>query len=154
MYIAVALVILLVDQILKYIVRLNFNLGETIPVIEDVFHLTYVQNTGAAFGILAEHRLFFIVFSVLVIVAMPVFLRRLLDIKGRNRLFSLCLGLILGGAAGNLIDRIVFGYVIDYLDFRIWPVFNLADSAIVVGSLLLFFVVWKAGDIDEGEQEI
>lgn len=154
MYLTVAMAVLFLDQLIKYLIRLKFYPGESIPVIRDIFHLTYVQNTGAAFGILAERRLFFIIFSLLVIIALPLFLRRLLEIEARNYLFSLSLGLIIGGAAGNLADRIIFGYVIDFLDFRIWPVFNMADSAIVVGSLLLFIVVWKAGEADERKQEV
>ena len=104
-----------------------------------VFHLTYVQNTGAAFGFLRGKTLFFIVVAVLVL-GFIIFLAPRLSRE--KPLLGLVFGLLLGGALGNLIDRIRFGYVIDFLDFRVWPVFNIADMAIVVGVCFLIWEIW------------
>ncbi len=117
---------------------------DTHPVIPHVFHLTLVHNTGAAFGFLRGGAFFLILTTLVCIVMMMALLksRRLL-----NKFFGfaeidgwLCcsFGLILGGAVGNLIDRFCYSYVIDFLDFRVWPVFNVADSAITVGGIILF----------------
>lgn len=127
------------DQLIKTLIRSNFLLYQSIPVVSDVFHLTYVQNTGAGFGILAGRQNLFIIIAALIITALLVYKYRSTD----NRLLDLALGLIIGGALGNVIDRICLGYVVDYLDFRIWPVFNLADSMIVIGSGIFIFYFWK-----------
>ena len=140
----IAVIILAVDQITKYIIRVNFDYGESIPIIEDIFHLTYVTNPGGAFGIFQDLTIFFIVSSVVIIVAFPFILKNIPELDSENILYKLSLGLIIGGAAGNLIDRVFFGYVIDFFDFQIWPVFNVADSAVVVGCFILFFMVWRA----------
>ncbi|WP_041607658.1 signal peptidase II [Halobacteroides halobius] len=124
------LVTLVLDQLTKYLVVKNFTLYQSIPIIKDVFHLTYVQNRGAAFGILQNQVTFFIVISIVVIGLLIYFYHELPLDNFWNRF---ALGLALGGTIGNLIDRVRVGYVIDFLDFRIWPVFNIADSAIVVG---------------------
>ncbi|CEP69486.1 Peptidase A8, signal peptidase II [Moorella glycerini] len=123
-----------IDQLSKYIIRANFRPNESLPVINSVFHLTYVNNPGAAFGLLAYKTPVFIGVTLLVAVIILVAYRFLPP--GRI-LLRLALALMLGGALGNLIDRLRFGYVVDFLDFRIWPVFNLADMAIVSGVILL-----------------
>jgi signal peptidase II len=122
--------IVLGDQCLKHFVRSMMMPGQSIPVIPDFFYLTYVLNPGAAFGILANHQAFFILCGILILIAAVFFLPRL---KRIPRLFSYGAVMMLAGALGNLIDRIHNGLVVDYLDFRIWPVFNLADIAIVIG---------------------
>lgn len=117
----------------------------SVPVIKGVFHLTYVENTGAAFGMLQDSTWFLALTNVLVS-AVVVYL--IWKIKPENRYVKLSLALILGGALGNLIDRVLLGYVVDFLDFRIWPVFNIADSCVVVGAMLLgYFVVVKGENI-------
>ncbi|MBI3087976.1 MAG: signal peptidase II [Candidatus Omnitrophica bacterium] len=123
-----------IDQAAKLIVRAAFVPAQSLPVIPPVFHLTYVQNTGAAFGLLQGHPEVFVILSVVVAGWM---IRELLRRRLRARLTDLALALILGGAVGNLIDRVRFGYVVDFLDFRVWPVFNVADSCISVGVGLL-----------------
>jgi signal peptidase II len=131
----VAVLVFSADQLSKLWVVRKFVPGETWAFIPNIFHLTYVRNPGAAFGILAYKTPFFIVITLLMILLI-VFSGHFLD--SRYALFRLALALQLGGAAGNLVDRLRTGYVIDFLDFRFWPVFNLADTAIVLGVILLF----------------
>ena len=128
-----ALLVIAIDQLLKIAVTRFLFLGESTPLIKDIFHLTLVQNKGAAFGILKNETYLFAVLSIIAISAIIYSLPRLAKHAVLSRI---ALALILGGAVGNLLDRIRFGYVIDFLDFRIWPVFNIADSAITVGAIL------------------
>ena len=133
--IALSSLILILDQISKFYISSALSLGQSIPVIRDIFHISLVYNTGCAFGLLKNQKIFFILLSA----AAVFYIIR--DLFSRGRLYSLsrraALGLILGGAAGNLLDRLRLGYIIDFLDFRVWPVFNLADSAITIGIFLL-----------------
>ena len=110
------------------------SLHESVPVIPGVFHLTLVHNRGAAFGILRNQLIVFIAVSLAAIAYIIAVIRR-----SPGRLQQAALSLVLAGAAGNLIDRVALGYVVDFLDFRVWPVFNVADSAICTGAGLL---VW------------
>lgn len=134
------LAVVILDQFSKYIVVENMALGESIPIIEEVFHLTYILNPGAAFGMFAHNRLFFIAIAV-VVIGIIIWARREIlaspwEVKGG------C-GLFLGGAIGNLIDRARQGLVIDFFDFRIWPVFNIADIAICIGVGLIIWNLLK-----------
>lgn len=117
------------------------------PVLQDVFHLTYLENTGAAFGILPGQRWLFIVLKVLVSIAIVYLLIRL---QNENKLFRIGLTFVLGGAVGNLIDRIRFGYVVDMFDFTLinYPVFNIADTSVIVGVILLGYYLIFLGDIN------
>lgn len=135
----IMLMVIFCDQLIKILIRSNFLLYQSIPLVSDVFHLTYVQNTGAGFGIMAGRQNFFVIIAGLIITGLLIYKYQAAD----NRLLDLALGLIIGGALGNVIDRIFLGYVVDYLDFRIWPVFNLADSMIVIGSGIFIFYFWK-----------
>lgn len=129
------------DRLTKYFIIKSLALGQSIKVLPDIFHITLVYNDGAAFGVLRNCGSFFIIFSFAVIafILLIVFRSTRLDL-----LTAVSLALILGGAAGNLIDRLKFGYVIDFLDFRIWPVFNIADSCITIGvALIAFSVIFK-----------
>ena len=135
----IMLMVTFCDQLIKALIRSNFLLYQSIPLVSDVFHLTYVQNTGAGFGIMAGRQNFFIIIAGLIITGLLIYKYQAVD----NRLLDLALGLIIGGALGNVIDRIFLGYVVDYLDFRIWPVFNLADAMIVIGSGIFIFYFWK-----------
>jgi signal peptidase II len=130
----IALTVLLIDQLSKGIVTKTMELGQSIPVIANVFHITYWRNPGAAFGILAYRTEFFIIIGTLVAVGIII---ALLKLPPGKHLLKVALAMLLGGAIGNLIDRVRIGYVIDFFDFRIWPVFNIADSAIVIGVILL-----------------
>lgn len=127
--------ILSLDQISKYLIVKKLFLHQSIPVIKGIFHLTLVYNRGAAFGILKNQIYLFVLVSVFSIFLVFSALRGC-GFK-KPSIYSLSLACILAGALGNLIDRLVFGYVIDFIDFRVWPVFNIADSAITVGAFLL-----------------
>ncbi|WP_407465624.1 signal peptidase II [Megamonas hypermegale] len=130
------LFIILLDQIIKYFVSTNMFLGQSIPVLPQIFHLTYIQNPGAAFGILENQRYLFILIAAVLIVAVIYFYKKIIQL---SKLFQVGIALLFGGAIGNMIDRIFIGRVIDYMDFRIWPVFNLADIAIVSGCAIIAF---------------
>ncbi len=132
------------DQLSKAAVQMLMCRGESIPVAPPVFYITYIMNPGAAFGLLANRTPFFIAIGVLLIVAVLVGYRR---IPEENVLLRYGLALLLGGALGNLTDRLRYGQVVDFLDFRVWPVFNIADMAIVVGvCLLLWDLIKDSGD--------
>lgn len=141
----VSLSVLVIDQITKQIVHTRFRWGESIPVIDSFFALTYVRNQGAAFGILHKAPAAFRdpFFIVVPIVALFVILFLFAKLSEKQKLTATALSLILGGAIGNLIDRIRFGFVVDFLDFHWkevyhWPAFNVADSCIVVGVSVMF----------------
>lgn len=134
------LAVVILDQFSKYIVVENMALGESIPIIEEVFHLTYILNPGAAFGMFAHNRLFFIAIAVIVI-GIIIWARR--EILASPWEVKAGCGLFLGGAIGNLIDRARQGTVIDFFDFRIWPVFNIADIAICIGVGLIIWNLLK-----------
>lgn len=138
-----ALFVLIADQISKYLVLTRMELYETIPVIPGFFHLTYILNSGASFGMLQQKTLLFILLTSLVILFMiwAVFFW-----QGLDRPVRILLGLIAGGALGNLADRIRFGAVVDFVDFRgIWPyIFNVADVAVVCGGILLAIIYMYA----------
>lgn len=134
------LAVVILDQFSKYIVVENMALGESVPIIEEVFHLTYILNPGAAFGMFAHNRLFFIAIAVIVI-GIIIWARR--EILASPWEVKAGCGLFLGGAIGNLIDRARQGLVIDFFDFRIWPVFNIADIAICIGVGLIIWNLLK-----------
>ncbi len=139
----IALSVVIADRITKLICKENLQPLGSVPIIKGVFHLTYVENTGAAFGMLQGRNWLFIPAIILVLVVLVYLLTKL---KTGSRLMKVSLALIMGGAVGNLIDRVWLGYVIDFFDFRIWPVFNVADSSIVVGAILLGYLVIIKGE--------
>ncbi len=126
--------IVALDQFTKYYIQQTMTVNMSIPVIDSVFHLTYILNPGAAFGILENQRWFFLLTAALLFFAAAVFWRRLAEETLPARLG---VGMLLGGAIGNVIDRARSGYVVDFFDFRIWPVFNIADIFIVAGVGLM-----------------
>ena len=140
---AVSLFLVLADQAVKLGIARTMRLGESIPVMSGIFHITYIENPGAAFGMLANQRWFFIIAGILVILAACVMYRRLSE---TGRLVRLGAALLLGGAVGNLIDRTRLGRVIDFLDFRVWPVFNIADIGICVGVACLIYAIMRDGE--------
>ena len=135
-----AVIVIFLDQLTKFIITNTLELNQSIPIIKNIFHLTYITNTGSVFGILKGWQLPLIFFSVAVIGAVLYYLS---EIKEKETFLQLFAGFIIGAAAGNLIDRVVFGHVIDFLDFRIWPVFNIADSFITVSVIFLVVYFWK-----------
>lgn len=132
-----ALLVLVLDQLSKYYVVTHFRLYESVPVIENVFHWTYILNPGAAFGLMAGSRWIFVAIAAAVLVGI-YWLRK--DIMEGGWWIQYGTALFAGGAIGNLIDRARQGLVIDFFDFRIWPIFNVADIAICVG---VGMIVWK-----------
>lgn len=140
------IVILVIDQIVKSIVRVAMTPGESIPVIDGFFHLTYVLNPGAAFGMLENQRLFFILAGLAIIGVFIYYYPRL-----RQQCSYLHYGCValLAGAVGNLIDRVRNGLVVDFFDFRIWPVFNIADIAIVLGvGSMIYAILYEMKESD------
>ena len=135
---AIVFFLILADQAIKFLVVSLMELGESIPVFAGIFHITYIENPRAAFGLFANQRLVFIVAGILVIAAACLMYRRLMSEKA---IIRWGVALLLGGAVGNLIDRLRIGGVIDFLDFRIWPVFNIADIGICVGVALLMYAL-------------
>jgi|SRR6185312_214480 len=142
--IAVTFAVVAIDQFTKMCIHTKFDLGETINLIDGYFNLTYVRNTGAAFGILGRAQPTFreIFFLSIPPIAVFIIVMFIYNLPETERLEIYALSIISGGAIGNYIDRIRFGYVIDFLDFHIknfysWPAFNAADSAIVVGVGIL-----------------
>jgi signal peptidase II len=130
--------VIAIDQIVKNLLVKALAGGEII-VIKDFFRLVYVENYGIAFGMFKNKTLFFIITQCIISVLIIYAIYRFRNISVP---VTICLSLILGGAIGNLIDRIRIGYVIDYLSFSIFPpVFNIADSAIVVGAILLSLIL-------------
>ena len=138
MPIFLSICIVVLDQVVKFHVAHEMFPGMSIPVIQDVFHITFVLNPGAAFGILAHQRSFFIVMGIVIVILGGLFSPY---IRRQCRIFRCGTALLLGGALGNLIDRVRFGHVIDFFDFRIWPVFNIADIAIVVGVAAIIYAI-------------
>lgn len=134
----IAAAVVVLDQIIKNFISNNVMTGQ-ITVIKNFFYLTYVENYGIAFGMFQNKRIFFIITTSIIACAV---LYMIYKFYRSNIMVTVCLSLILGGAIGNLIDRVRLGYVVDYLHFTIFPpVFNLADSAIVVGAFLLGAVI-------------
>ena len=103
----------------------------------------YIENPGAAFGLLANQRVFFIVITTIILLAVIYFYKQL---KGPHLLLRIALGMVVGGALGNLVDRVRMGTVTDFFDFRIWPVFNIADSAIVLGMIYISYQLLFRGE--------
>lgn len=130
----------ILDQLTKWLaVKFLMPVG-TFPIIEDVLHLTYLENEGAAFGMLKDSRWVFLVISTIAIAGIIFYFVRF---KPQNKLFQLSLAFILGGGIGNMIDRTLLGYVVDFIDFRLinFAIFNVADSFVCIGAVLLFIYV-------------
>ncbi|MHB8993591.1 MAG: signal peptidase II [Chloroflexota bacterium] len=133
-----ALAVLVADQVTKVVIRqMLLDAGTpSIPLIGGWIKLTYVENRGAAFGLLQNQSLFFIAVGILVVGGILVGHR---FVPGHKTSLAICLGMQLGGATGNLIDRMRYGHVFDFVDLTYWPVFNVADSAIVIGVAILAY---------------
>lgn len=129
-------IVTLMDQATKWWVQLTMAEGESIPVIDGIFHFTYVLNPGAAFGILENQTWFFILIALFLLLGITYIFPQIPDEQSVLRWGT---GLLSGGAVGNLVDRIRLGQVVDFFDFRIWPVFNVADIAIVCGVGLMMY---------------
>jgi signal peptidase II len=142
---ALSWAIVLLDQVTKEIVRLRMTLGESLPVVAGYFHFTYVRNTGAAWGMLPGFGILLIALSAAMLVLLILFRRHFLTDTLTHRIATGCM---VGGIAGNLIDRVRLGYVVDFLDFQ-WqghhfPAFNVADSTICIGVGLYILTQFAA----------
>ena len=146
---SIAGAIITADQVSKMYIHTHFRLHEELVIIPQFFNLTYLQNTGAAFGVFADlppsyREIFFLVMPP---IALLIILMLMRSFKENDRAGIVALSLVFGGAIGNYIDRLRFRHVIDFLDFHIaeryhWPAFNIADMAIVVGVGVLMFLEW------------
>lgn len=147
-YLTISAVVIALDQVTKSIMVSWLSLYETVAVIP-YFNLTMAHNHGAAFSFLAQaggwQRWFFITLAIVISIVLLIWLAKL---KPHAKLEAISLSLILGGAIGNVIDRIAYGYVIDFLDVYVgtshWPAFNVADSAICIGAVLLILDSFKS----------
>lgn len=139
----IALFFFLIDFFSKQIVIHTLTLNEGIPVIKNFFYLTYTQNTGAAFSILKDQRLLLLFVTIIVL----FLINQVMNKNDLSKIENLTFGMIIGGIVGNLLDRVINHYVIDFLDFRFfgyhYPIFNLADTFIVVGIILLVIINFR-----------
>ncbi len=139
----IAFFFFLIDLISKQVVVRVLSIGESIRVIDKFFYLTYVRNNGAAWGILENHRIMLLIITVMVLFLINKYINK----EKLSKLENFSYGMIIGGIVGNLFDRIVYQYVIDFLDFKIlgydYPVFNFADTFIVVGVILMIIMMIK-----------
>ncbi|MBR5001143.1 MAG: signal peptidase II [Firmicutes bacterium] len=133
------------DWLTKYWIQTSMALNDTIPVIDGIFHITYIHNYGAAFSILQGKQSFLLIVTGIAMTAILAYMviGQIRKKAAPMELWSLAL--ILAGGIGNFIDRVRFGYVVDFFDFRIWPIFNVADIAVCCGcGLLVFYVlIWE-----------
>ena len=135
----------LFDRWTKTLILEHLPEGQSLAVWPGVFHLTRVNNTGAAFGLLKHSGGFLAFVSTASVLAFSIFLFSRFLSRTRTEVFAW--GLVIAGAAGNLYDRVVYGTVIDFLDFRVWPVFNFADAGICAGAALIAFGFLKKGRV-------
>lgn len=142
MYFIIIAIVIAFDQLTKYLIQANFELNSTIPLIDGIFHITYIHNSGAAFSLFQNKTGFLIAMQLIVISIVVIYLVK--KQKKEHWCLLLSLSLIVAGGVGNLIDRAMNGYVVDFLDFRFWPIFNVADISVCVGCgllvLYMFFI--------------
>lgn len=147
---ALSLGVIVADQVTKAVIRASLHPGETWPEGWELIRIAHVHNTGAAFGILQGASTFLVVAPLIAIAAITVFL---LTLPSTSRWYALALASILGGAIGNLIDRVRLGHVTDFIDPTHYPAFNIADSAIVVGVAAIAVLSFLAPDEPEPRSE-
>lgn len=143
-YYLIAIVTVIVDQLTKWLIVKYMKLGESIPVIDGFLSITSHRNRGAAWGILEGQMAFFVIITVLVIVGIVYYMK---SFASQSKVYGWGLGLLLGGAIGNFIDRLFRGEVVDFVDTIIFgydfPIFNVADSALCIGVGLIIFQMFK-----------
>ncbi|MEX2415812.1 MAG: signal peptidase II [Paenibacillaceae bacterium] len=156
MYYLIALVVFIIDQISKRLIKTKMNLGDIHPVWGDFFIITSHRNQGAAFGILQGQQVFFLIITVVFVIGIFYYLQKTIKMGYKRVPFALCL--MLGGAIGNFLDRAIYGEVVDFLQFTfkftlfgwkvdyIYPIFNVADAAIVTGTIIILLdslISWR-----------
>jgi signal peptidase II len=136
MYYFIIIVLIVIDQAVKYFISVNMDIGDSIPVIENILHITYVYNNGAAFSILKGQTAVLLIIPAILAIAIIAFIY----LKRKSGHFTLlfALSLICGGGIGNFLDRARLGAVLDFIDFRVFPIFNVADICVCCGCGLLF----------------
>ena len=155
-YAAAAVVLTIADLFVKHIVRINMKIGQTIPVIKDVFHITYAKNTGVAFSMFADNPEIMTWLTVLLLVLLVGFI---IYTRPKNHLVLCSFALMISGGIGNLINRVTLGYVVDFFDFRLinFAIFNTADVFIVTGACLFilhtFLTADRKGEKSENKSE-
>lgn len=136
----ISIITIIIDFITKRLITTYLTKYQSIKIINKFFYLTYVQNKGIAFSMLEDNIILIIIMSLIIITILFHYIKEITQ----NKKKTICYGMILGGAFGNLIDRIAYGYVIDFLDFRIFgyhfPIFNIADTMIVIAVILLIII--------------
>jgi signal peptidase II len=136
----VAVMVVVLDQASKHLVVTRLAYGESVPILPNILSLTYVRNFGAAFGLFYRQRLLFFGAMLILVLAMLLLWKEIV-LVGRGAVGAS--GSVLGGALGNFLDRVRLGYVVDFVDVGFWPVFNVADSAIVVGTAVLAYLILR-----------
>jgi len=139
MYYGIITLLIAIDQGIKFVVASRMRLGESIPVIEDFLHITYIRNSGGAFGIMQGQTAILTLIPALLTIGFLVYIYK--KRKSEKLPYLLSLSLIAAGGIGNLIDRIRFGEVVDFIDFRVFPIFNFADICVCCGCALLLYVM-------------
>lgn len=151
--IILSIIFLLIDQVSKLLVIKSLSINNSIEVIKNFFYLTYTNNDGAAFSILTGKRIFLIVVAIAIIIILFYYIKKN---KIEKKLDILAFSLIIGGSLGNLIDRIIRGVVIDFFDVKIFdynfPIFNVADSFIVIGTFLLLITIARKDKHNENRK--
>lgn len=143
--------IIIIDQLSKYFIKTNLHLNEFVSILGKYVGFRFIQNPGMAFGIeIGVGKIFFIIFTAIASLLIFIFLLRLKDDHFWTRV---ALASILGGAVGNLIDRIVYGKVVDFVEVGPWPIFNFADVAVTIGMIILIIVVFFEKKEDDEQQE-
>lgn len=142
--ISISAIIVFIDQLVKIIIKTNMRVNTSIKIIDKFFYLTYVHNVGAAWSILSGYRYLLIILSISVLIFIYLIFIKNKELTNKE---NITYGILIGGIIGNLIDRIIYGYVIDYLDFYIfnynYPIFNIADICIVISIFTLIILTIK-----------
>jgi signal peptidase II len=153
-YYLIALVVILIDQVTKWMIVKEMYYGQSITVIENFLYITSHRNRGAAWGILQGQMWFFYLITVVVVVGLIIYIQKL---KKQDKWFGIALALMLGGAIGNFIDRVVRKEVVDFVNTYIFtydfPIFNVADSALVVGVIIMFIMTLFEGKMKKEHKE-
>ena len=145
------LITLSIDQLTKYLVTQNLPIYQSWPT-SGIFRITYVTNTGTAFGLLQNQSTFLTIGSFIAIFFLYYLYKNFIF---ENKLLNIAVGLQLGGAIGNLIDRLRLGFVIDFIDIGWWPVFNIADSSIVIGiTIISIFIIFEPRKNTQNKEKI
>ena len=141
------LIVFIIDIVSKLFITNHIALGESIKIIDKFMYLTYVRNTGAAWSMFDNNRYFVLILSALIIIGFIVYI---LKNTPKNKLEKIAYAFILGGALGNFLNRFIYGYVVDFIDIKIfgydYPIFNLADLFIVIGVIIFGLHSWRSND--------